>query len=334
MHKLPQLKSQTMDQVDLLKQQLREMLRIRLIEEAIADEYPKQEMRCPVHLSIGQEAVAVGVCGALSKVDQVVSTHRAHAHFLAKGGCLKSFLAEIYGKKTGCCGGKGGSMHLVDLDAGFLMATPIVGGSIPVAVGAAHGKKVLGKEGLTAVFFGEGTTEEGVFSESLNYAALRKLPVLFVCENNLYSVYSPLEVRQPEERSRVEIARAHGVKGFLGDGNSMEEVNAMMEQAKDLLHRGEGPVYLEFSTYRWREHCGPNYDNDLGYRSEEEFLHWKKLCPIENLSREMESAGLLTQDEMAMWREEIFTELNAAFLFAKESDFPSPEGLYENLFAE
>jgi len=168
----------------------RRMLRIRMVEEAIADRYAEQEMRCPVHLSIGQEAIAVGVCSALEFRDYVMSTHRGHAHYLAKGGDLKALLAEIYGRATGCASGKGGSMHLVDLSVNMLGTTPIVGSTLPVAVGTAFATRMRHQDNITVVFFGEGATEEGVFAESINFAALKRLPVIFVCENNLYSVYT------------------------------------------------------------------------------------------------------------------------------------------------
>ena len=185
---------------DIARQLYYQMLRIRMVEEAIADLYAQQDMRCPIHLCIGQEAVAVGVCAALAADDYVLSGHRSHGHYLAKGGNLPAMLAEFYGKVTGCCQGKGGSMHLVDLAAGFLGAVPIVGSTMPIAVGTALASVMRGESRVTAVFFGEGATEEGVFHESLNFAALQKLPVVFVCENNLYSVYSPLAVRQPAGR--------------------------------------------------------------------------------------------------------------------------------------
>ena len=167
-----------------------EMLRIRLIEEAIANEYSNQEMRCPIHLSIGQEAIAVGVSALLSKHDLALSAHRSHAHYLAKGGDLKLMLSELYGKETGCAKGKGGSMHLFDLKAGLIAAVPIVGSTIPIGVGVAWQKVRKNIPGIVVIYFGDGASEEGVFSESLDFASLKNLPVLFVCENNLYSVYS------------------------------------------------------------------------------------------------------------------------------------------------
>src|SRR3989338_9607744 len=178
----------------------RKLLLIRQTEEKIAEKYQEREMRCPVHLSIGQEAVAVGVCDNLKKEDIVYSNHRCHAHYLAKGGNLNRMIAEIYGKETGCAKGRGGSMHLIDLAAGFGGATPIVGNSVPIAVGAAFSNKLKGDKNIAVVFLGDGSTEEGVFHESLNFAILKKLPVLFVCENNLFSVYTNLSERQPKRQ--------------------------------------------------------------------------------------------------------------------------------------
>lgn len=288
---------------DSLNKLYREMLRIRRIEEAIAERYPEQKMRCPVHLSIGQEAIAVGVCSLLCRSDKVFSNHRAHAHFLAKGGNLKKMIAEIYGKEAGCCGGYGGSMHLVDLEAGFLGSTPIVGGTIPLAVGSAFASWYNEEEVVTAVFFGEGATEEGVFAESLNFASLKKLPILFICENNLYSVYSPLSVRQPSSRSRVGFAEAHGILSIQGDGNNLEEVVALTERGLENIRSGKGPAFLEFSTYRFREHCGPNVDTHLGYRSEEEYNYWVEKDPLKEVTMESEE-------------KEIEKEIQEAFAYA------------------
>ncbi len=246
----------------------REMLRIRLIEERIVTLYADQEMRCPVHLCIGQEGIAVGACAALDPRDYVFSGHRSHGHYLAKGGNLNAMMAEIYGKATGCAGGKGGSMHLIDLDAGFMGSTPIVGSTIPIAVGAAFGSVMQNDDRVTMVFFGDGAVETGVFHESLNFAALKKLPVIFVCENNLYSVYSPLEVRQPAGRRILNLALAQGIESIEGDGNNVELVHELCSRAVGKARKGGGPTFFEFATYRWREHCGPEYDNHIGYRSE------------------------------------------------------------------
>src|SRR5215469_7287442 len=267
------------------------MLRIRLVEEGIAERYAEQQMRCPVHLCIGQEAVAAGVCDLLAADDQAMSTHRAHGHYLAKGGSLPAMLAEMYGKATGCASGMGGSMHLIDLEAGFLGAAPIVGSTIPIAVGVAFGSVLRGENRVVTAFFGEGATEEGAFHEALNFAALKRLPVLFVCENNLYSVYSPLSARQPAGRDLFRLAASHGIESRQGDGNDVGAVHAMTGEALEHIRSGAGPAFLEFGTYRWREHCGPNYDNQIGYRSEEEFQRWRALCPIERWHKRGLSEG-------------------------------------------
>lgn len=311
----------------------REMLRIRLIEEAIADRYSQQKMRCPVHLSIGQEAVAVGVCKAVLHEDYLISNHRAHAHYLAKGGDLKRMLAEIYGKKTGCSIGRGGSMHLVDLAVGMMGSTPIVAGSIPVGVGLAFGAQLKGESRLVVIFVGEGATEEGVFAECLNFAVLRKLPVLFVCENNYYSVYSPLDVRQPKERDRVAIARAHGLLADQGFGNDVEEVFRLAKQTVESIRTGNGPAFLEFETYRHREHCGPNFDNDIGYRTQEEFLAWEKKCPIQSQLKKIQETLPFSDSEYGKMRETIATEIDEAFEFAEKSPFPEFDPELETPYA-
>jgi pyruvate dehydrogenase E1 component alpha subunit len=198
------------------------MVRIRMVEEAIAERYviQPQQMRCPVHLSIGQEAAAAGVGLALLADDLAMSGHRSHAHYLAKGGNLDAMIAEMHGRETGCCRGRGGSMHLVDLGVGFMGAVPIVGSTIPIAVGLAFAEHLKKGNRVTVAFFGEGATEVGVFHESMNFASLHQLPVVFVCENNLYSVHSTLESRQPD-RPIVELATGHRVPSFEGDGNDV-----------------------------------------------------------------------------------------------------------------
>lgn len=306
-----------------------EMLRIRKIEEAIAARYAEQKMRCPVHLSIGQEAVAVGVCQAALPSDLLISNHRAHAHYLAKGGSLDAMIAEIYGKKTGCCKGRGGSMHLVDLSVGMIGSTPIVGGSIPVGVGWAFASALKNESNVTMIFLGEGATEEGVFSECLNFSSLKKLPVLFVCENNYYSVYSPLNVRQPKERDRIAIARAHGLFANGGFGNDVEEVFRIAQEAIDWVRAKNGPAYIEFETYRHREHCGPYFDNHIGYRTEEEFLSWEKKCPIE-----LHKAALnLSQGDLDRYAAEIDAEIQKAFAYAEKSPYPVFDASSETPYA-
>lgn len=314
---------------------LLEMMRIRMIEEAIADEYVKQEMRCPTHLSIGQEAVATGVSAHLSDQDYVMSAHRAHAHYLAKGGNLRAMITEFYGRVNGCARGRGGSMHLIDVEKGMLGTTPIVASSFPLAVGASFGHWIRGEIRLSIVYLGDGSTEEGLFSECLNFAVLKKLPVIFVCENNFYSVYSHISERQPQGRDRVGIAKAHGAQTLpVADGNDVEAVYRTMAQAADYARKGFGPYYLEFDTYRWREHCGPYYDNDKGYRTEEEFVSWRKRCPIENYKARLLKECVISQSELADWAESVRREITEAFIFAKSSPYPGPEDLLTGLYKE
>ena len=306
------------DQSIFMKNKLFEsMLRIRLVEESIANKYSEQKMRCPTHLSIGQEAIAVGVCANLTTQDQVLSTHRAHAHYLAKGGCLNSMMAEIYGKASGCSKGMGGSMHLIDTSVGFMGSTAIVANTIPVAVGLALEKKLTRKKSIACVFFGDGATEEGAFYESVNFAIIHSLPILFICENNLYSVYSGLEVRQPVDRKIYKMVRAMGLSAQHGNGNDVEEVARKVKHAKTMILKSGGPQFLEFDTYRWREHCGPNFDNNIGYREESEFLKWKKKDPLKNFYSEN------SQKYIDRKIDTISQEIDDAHQFADDSKFPT-----------
>lgn len=309
----------------------RVMLRIRRVEEAIAERYAAQEMRCPVHLSIGQEAVAAGVCAALAQQDGVFSNHRAHAHYLAKGGDLTAMLAEIYGKAEGCCKGVGGSMHMIDLAAGFLGAVPIVGATVPLAVGAAWAARLRGEDKVITVFLGDGAFEEGVVYESINFAVLHRLPALFVCENNLYACYTRLSTRQPE-RSIHAVAAACGCKAMAVDGNDVLAVFNAASGAVSELRAGGHPVFLECSTYRLREHCGPNIDDDLGYRPSAELAEWKAACPVNRIAA-MLNATPECQNFMANAEREITEEINAAFAGALAGGIPRQEDLQGYLHA-
>jgi len=309
-----------------------DMLRIRLIEQKIAEIYHEQEMRCPVHLSVGQEAPAVGVCNALAKGDFALSTHRSHAHFLAKGGNLKAMLSELYGKETGCCEGKGGSMHLNDPAHGFY-AVPIVGSTIPIGVGIGLGLKMQNKSQVSVAFFGDAATEEGVFSESLNYAALGKLPVIFICENNFYSVYSPLSVRQPPERDLTKIAESHGVEAFKSDGNDVVAIYNTAKKAVDKARDSNGPTLLELETYRMLEHCGPNNDNHLGYRTEEDYNYWKSNDPLIKLAMKLTEEKNFNQEIQDITKT-INSEIDEAFAYAKSASYPEKESLYTHLYSK
>ncbi len=288
------------------------MRRIRCVEEVLAELYFDQEMRCPVHLCIGHEAVAVGVCDALRTDDIVYSNHRAHGHYLAKGGNIRALVAEFYGRKSGCCGGRGGSMHLIDRSVGFMGATPIVGGSIPLAVGTSWAAKLRGETTVAVVFFGDGCFEEGVMHESLNFAALHALPVLFVCENNRLAVYTSLRERQPG-RPIYEVARAHGWRVFHGDGSDVNWVSQAADTAVAHARSGSGPCFLEVDVYRWREHCGPNFDDELCYRSEEEIRLGLDRDPLERCRALLDRA---TGDLDAL-DAEIMNEVRTVFAWAR-----------------
>lgn len=311
---------------------LRSMLRIRRIEEALSERYSEQEMRCPMHLCIGQEAIAVGVCAALSKNDVIFSNHRAHGHYLAKGGNLNAMVAELYGRSTGCCGGRGGSMHLIDLDAGFMGATPIVGGTVPLAVGAAWAASLKDEKRVSVVFFGDGCFEEGVVHEALNFAALHKLPIVFVCENNGFSVYTRLTERQPN-RPIYRLAEAHGVAACFGNGNDVEEVLSIAKAAVDGARLGNGPQFIELSTYRWREHCGPDFDDALNYRSALEIEKGLKDCPISKFATRMKQSNTLSQFEIERIEEGVHKEIAEAFKFALSSAKPSFKDAGERVYA-
>jgi len=259
------------------------MLKIRLCEESLIEPILKGKIQTPCHLYTGEEAIAAGVCAALDKNDYIFGNHRSHGHYIAKGGDLKQLIAEIYCKETGCSRGRGGSMHVVAPEVGFLGAAPIVAGTISLAVGAALASKIRGDKRVAVTFFGDGATGEGVFYESLNFAALKKLPIIFACENNFYSTHMPLR----ECRSKDNIYESgipFGVPGYKIDGNNVLEVYEATKKTVEMCRKGKGPVLLEFVTYRLRGHVGPD-DNIQGLhtdiRPKEEVEKWKKKDPLE-----------------------------------------------------
>ncbi len=321
-----------MANVDVGPALLYSMLKIRHTEETIAERYAEGKMRCPTHLSIGQEAVSAGVGLALRRDDFAVSTHRSHGHYLGKGGNLRRMIAEIHGKRTGCSAGKGGSMHLVDRSVCFMGSTAIVGNTVPVGVGLGLSIELTGTDQVSCVFLGDAVVEEGVFFESLNFAVLRRLPVLFVCENNLYSVYSHLRVRQPGGREIHRMVAGVGVETHAADGNDALGVYDLTTRTLDTIRRDRRPVFLEFSTYRWREHCGPNFDNQIGYRSEEEFLQWKERDPIVRLiaSDAGGDTSTVAFDSLML---KVREEIEDAFAFAEASPFPAPEEMFEDVYS-
>lgn len=303
------------------------MLRVRRVEEGIAARYSEQEMRCPTHFCVGQEAVPVGISAHLTPYDYVFSGHRSHGHYLAKGGDLKAMLCELYGKEAGCARGRGGSQHLIDLEAGFVASAPILAGTLPIAVGAVYGSSKTNPERISVVYFGDGATEEGAFHEAMNFAAVKNLPVVFVCENNLYSVHSDFSVRQPPGRSIAKLGPAHGIKSQTADGNDIVTVWNLGQEAVLRARSGDGPTLLEFMTYRWLEHCGPNDDAALKYRTKEEISAWQSKCPIVRSDVALRRDGLLTNDLLKDFERKISEEIETAFEYAKSMPFPDPADL-------
>ncbi len=300
------------------------MLLIRRLEEALARRYPEQEMRCPMHLCIGQEACAVGVCAALRPGDPVFGAHRAHGHYLARGGDPGRLVAELYGRASGCSGGRGGSMHLTDPGAGFMASTPIVGGTVPLAVGAALAEQMRGGRGVAVCFFGDGCFEEGVVHESMNFAALRRLPVLFACENNGWAVNTPLRERQPD-RSLSAVAAAHGLHAAEVDGSDVFAVARAADALVARARAGGGPGFLELSTYRWPEHCGPGSDEHLGHRSPEELEAMRRACPLARARERLLARGEADAAWFARVEREVAGIVDGAFAFALASPRPAPE---------
>jgi len=310
-----------------------QMKRLRAVEETIADRYAEGKMRCPVHLSTGQEAVSAAVGLVLERADLAVSGHRAHTHYLAKGGSLRRMLAEIYGKVAGCSRGKGGSMHLIDESVGFKGSTAIVGGTVPIGTGLGLSIKRDGGKRIACVFLGDAVVEEGVFFEAVNFAVLQRLPVLYVCENNQFSVYSPLAVRQPPGRAIHAMVAGLGIPTAAADGNDPEAVYTTCLTMVKSMREGRGPAFVEFATYRWREHCGPNFDNDIGYRDEAEFRAWKERDPVATYTRRLLREKTVTEQEIAVMDDAIRAEVADAFAFAEASPFPAPATAADDVHA-
>lgn len=303
------------------------LYRIRRVEEELARNYPSDKIKSPVHLSIGQEAVSVAVCEALEPEDVVFGTYRGHAMYLAKGGDLKAMVAEMYGKATGCTKGKGGSMHLIDTDAGVMGTSAVVGTTIANAVGAAYALKYRGSKAIVASFFGDGATEEGVFYESLNFAVLKKLPVMFICENNGYAIHTHQSRRQglPKVHER---AKSFGMSAELIEYNDCLALHDHVSKAAKALRGGTatGPFFFECRTSRWREHVGPNEDFHLGYRTRDELKPWVENDQVERIGR------LLKPAVRANIEAAVEAEVLEAFAFAEASPVPNESELYTDVF--
>jgi len=309
----------------------RSMCRIRISEDRIAELIESGEARCPCHLYVGQEAVAVGVCETLCRADYVFGGHRSHGHYLAKGGDLNAMIAEILGKTTGCAKGRGGSMHLVAPDVGILGTVPIVAATIPMAVGAAIASRLRNDGRVSVAFFGDGAVEEGTYHESMNLASARGLAVIFVCENNMYASHLALLQRRAKDNI-IDSAAAHGMPGVVLDGNDIFEVSRGASEAVERARSGGGPSLLECRTYRWRGHVGPSYDVDVGVQRKDELPYWRARDPIARTAEWLRAHGV-DVSELDRIRQELLREIEAAVRFARESSWPEPAQLANFVFS-
>ena len=299
---------------------------IRRAEEEVARIYPTDKIKSPVHLSIGQEAVAVGVCDVLRRDDAVSGTYRGHATYLAKGGSLKGMLAEMYGKDTGCARGKGGSMHLIEPRVNVLGSSAVVGTTIPIAMGWALAAARRKTGAVIAAFLGDGATEEGAFYESLNFASLHKLPILFVCENNGYAIHTPLSKRWATERLCERVA-TYDIPTFRIEDGDVFAIRNVTERAVDRMRRGDGPVFMECLTYRWREHVGPGEDYHIGFRQKNELQPWLEGDQVARVGAMLDAPSRKRIDKA------VEKELAQAVEFAETSPWPKPRMLMENVYA-
>jgi len=302
------------------------LYKIRRVEEEISKVYATDKIKSPVHLSIGQEAISVGVCEALLPQDVVFGTYRGHALYLAKGGNLNEMIAELYGKATGSNAGKGGSMHLIDTNAGVMGQSAVVGTTIPQAVGYAYAQKYLKTKRIVVSFFGDGAIEEGVFHESINFAAVKKLPIIFICENNFYAIHTHHQQRQAN-LNIWEKAKSYGAPSERIEGNDIFKIYERVRETVDSLRKGsEGPFFFECMTYRWKEHVGPGEDFHLGYRTEEERKPW-----MEN-DQLLKVAQLINPTTRKKIEDQIEKEIKEAFEFAEKSPFPKDSALFTDVF--
>ena len=310
---------------------LRGMVLIRAAEERIGDMVSAGKVRCPCHLAIGQEAPPVALSRHLRATDRVFGAHRSHAHYLALGGSVRKLMAEVLGKETGASRGMGGSMHLRAPEFGLVGTVPIVGATIPIAVGAGLAAKMDGKGDVAVTYFGDGATEEGVFHESMNLAASQRLPVIFVCENNLFSSHLHITLRQP--RTAVSrYAEAHDVPAYLVDGNDLVALEKASREAVALARSGGGPAFIEAVTYRWRGHVGPREDEDVGVSRKDDLGQWKRRDPVGRLATAMETAGLLSRGQLSAIEEEARAEVSAAWAQAERDPFPPSGALMDRVW--
>ena len=316
----------------VLKSQLRMMMLIRRVEERIGDGIVEGKVVCPCHLGIGQEAIAVGISAHLRDSDRVFGAHRSHSHYLALGGETYPLLAEVLGKEDGCSRGMGGSMHLFGGAHGFKGSVPIVAGTVPLAVGAALAAKKDGRGDVAVAYFGDGAAEEGVVHESLNLAAALKLPVLFVCENNLFSSHLHISLRQPASRVG-RFGEVHCMPTESIDGNDVAVVSVTSDHLIGRMRDGGGPAFLEAVTYRWRGHVGPREDNDVGVNRGTDLARWKARDPIRRLFDALNAAGEMDEGSLSRMDTEVTAQVAGAWAHAEAAPFPPAGALLDLVYA-
>lgn len=307
----------------------RKMVEIRFFEEKVFDLYAQNLVPGTIHLYAGEEAVAVGVCAALERDDYITSTHRGHGHCIAKGADLKRTMAEILGKKSGYCKGKGGSMHIADFSIGMLGATAVVGAGIPIAVGAGLSIKLRKTRQVVACLFGEGASNQGTFHEGINMASVWKLPVIFICENNLYAM-GTRQSRVMNIENIADRAIAYGIPGVVVDGNDVLAVYEVTVKAVERARNGEGPTLIECKTYR---HKGHSRVDPAKYRPKEEVEEWLAKDPIKRFKEKLLRDGILIEAEIQQIEREVAAEIEEAVRFAMESPYPEPEEALEDVYA-
>ncbi len=308
------------------------MKRIRMVEEAIADNYNNEirEMHTPIHLYDGQEAVAVGVCANLTDKDFIFSNHRSHGHYLAKGGSLNKMLAELHNKKTGCCKGRGASMHLMDKEHGVALTSAIVAGNVSIGTGYALAEKMKKTNTVVVVFFGDGASEEGSVYESICFAKLKNLPIVFVCENNLYSIATPMDRREPNKDISSKFQTILPVKKV--NGNDVIDVFEAARTAVNCAKKEKGPSLLECMTYRLRDHHNIGNGVDGRFRTVRELKEWENNCPIEKLKSKLIQEELADEKQLKKEEKKIMQEIEAAFAYARESSCPDADELFNGLW--
>lgn len=322
--------------IKTLRDLYRAMVRIRLAEEKIAECVTNGEIKTPCHLCVGQEAVAAGVIASLKKTDCVFGNHRSHGHYLAKGGDIKALFAEMYGKSSGCSGGRGGSMHLIAREVGFLGAQPLVAGTIPLATGAALAASIKRDNRVVVSFFGDGAVEEGAFHESLNFAAVKKLPIIFVCENNLYSSHLHIRERRAATNTIYKEAAVHGILSFQIDGQDVLKIYTLVRTHIGAVRARRAPLFIEAQTYRFHGHVGAKDAIDdqhtTDIRDEKEVAEWKSRDPIKTFENYLVRTKTISKEEMRRVWNAAEKEVSRAHQFARQSPYPNRRELKNYVF--